>query len=140
MAKERISATVDPVVAEYLQDDTVNASGVVNRAVKREMGILDADENEVLKLRLEQVREERTDLEARADRKRGLETRLEEDLQESRQEQKSREQEVIEWCLENWSYVPDEVGAGVENQAKKADMDPEELLEEVAERWGENDA
>ena len=140
MAKERISATVDPVVAEYLQDDTVNASGVVNRAVKREMGILDADENEVLKLRLEQVREERDDLEARAERKRELEDRLESDLRESKREQQSREEEVIEWCLESWSYVPEEVGPGVKNQAKKADMDPEELLEEVADRWGENDA
>ena len=91
--KQRISATVDPEVAEYLSDESVNASGVVNRAVRREMGILESQNDDMVELRLQQVRDEREDLEERAERKQRLEERLEKQLQIAEEEQKDR----IEW-------------------------------------------
>lgn len=45
MSKERISASVEPAVAEYLSQDHVNASGLINDLVKRHMaGGIDKDQ------------------------------------------------------------------------------------------------
>lgn len=141
MSKENISATVDPEVAEYLSKDTVNASGVVNRAVKREMGILEESDNDLLKLRLEQVRGERSDLEERAKRKAELEERLEQRVEQNETEERTVREETIERCVEKWSYIPDNTDdPGVKNQAEKANMEPVEFLSAVREAWGEDDA
>jgi len=136
MAKENISATVDPEVAEFLSKSTVNASGVVNRAVKREMGILDSNDNEMLKLRLEQIREEREDLENRAERKAELEKRLERRVESEEQERKTRRQEVVDRCVKKWAYLPESADTeAVKVQAEKAGMEPEAFYEAVKEEF-----
>jgi len=140
MPKENISATVDPEVAEYLSKETVNASGVVNRAVKREMGILEEGDEDLLKLRLEQIQDERQDLEERAERKESMENRLKKRLNKSEQKERTKRQEVVERCVENWRHLPERDSPAIETQADKAGMEPDAFYEALTEAWGESDA
>jgi septal ring factor EnvC (AmiA/AmiB activator) len=57
MSKERISASVDPEVEEYLSQDGVNASGLINRLVKNHASAGDR-EKAMLQLREDQLESE----------------------------------------------------------------------------------
>jgi len=136
MPKENISATVDPEVAEYLGQETVNCSGVVNRAVKREMGILEESDSELVKLRLEQIRDDRKDLEERANRKAEMEERLESRLKKDQREEREALQEAINQCLESFRYLPDDhEDPAIQNHASNVGVTPERFYDELAEAW-----
>lgn len=135
-----LSARVSPELKRFVDADERDNQEVIRAALWREFG---GEKKAALDRRIEEI-ESRISIVKREKNERSRELEeLNEDkkaLMAKRETVKSPEEEVIKWCLENWSYLPDEIDAGVKNQAKKTDMEPEELLEEVADRWGDNDA
>jgi DNA repair exonuclease SbcCD ATPase subunit len=135
-----LSTRVPPELKRFVDADERDNQEVVRAALWREFG---GEKKAAMDRRIEEI-DQRISMVAREKNERDRELeQLREDkeaLLEKREQTQSREEEVIEWCLANWSYVPDDVGPGVENQATKADMEPEELLDKVRDRWGENDA
>lgn len=79
--KRRISATVDPEVKAYLQRDDVNCSGLINKLVKQHLSG-GTTEEAMLRLRLEQVKSQRTELQERLDSKTTEEQTLEDRLEQ----------------------------------------------------------
>lgn len=68
MSKDRISATVDEDVAEYLDQDHINTSGLVNRLLKQYISGGRTDE-QIREFRKQQVKSEYKDAANRARRK-----------------------------------------------------------------------
>jgi chromosome segregation ATPase len=134
MTKERITATVDPDVAEFLSQDGVNASGLVNRLVEDEMAGTNEATVQMIQLRLEQVESECESIEQQLEAKERERERLETRLAELRQEQDSRIDEVRERIPEGFRNPDNE---GIRTWAAKLDMTPEELVEEL--ERGESD-
>jgi hypothetical protein len=66
--KERVSASVDPEVAEYLSQDQINASGLINDLVKRHMKGGASDEM-MREFRIQRLEDEYKDAAATARRK-----------------------------------------------------------------------
>lgn len=125
--KKHISATVDPAVKAHLDQDGVNASGLINTLVKREMAI-EGENIELVKLRLEQVKSERESLENRLEDKRAQEERLEKRLESLREEEQSHFEEAQE-ALHGAELDPS--NPAVKNWAEKVGVTPEELIEEI---------
>lgn len=121
---------------EWLDRENINRSALFNDLLDEYRFGRSYAENAAAEYMLQELelkeRAKESELDAIREQRRVIKERQESVSEES--------EEIIEWCLENWSYLPDEIDAGVKNQAKKTDMEPEELLEEVADRWGENDA
>jgi predicted nuclease with TOPRIM domain len=127
MTKQRKTVTLDPEAAAYLDETGRNASETVNHLVKQDMGT--ENENvDLLKLRLEQVQSERETLEARAEKKREEEQRLEARL-ERLQENASNTIADARDALDGASLTPK--NPAVQNWADKANLSPEELIEEL---------
>jgi len=129
MSKERISATVDPEVAEYLQKEGVNASGAINKAIKQQMGV-SGENTDLIELRLEQVEGEidrhESSLESLYAQKEALEERLEE-IEENRNERRQDK-------LRKLKQVPDDPSHPlVQEVAEELDMTPEEAIEKSKE-------
>lgn len=88
--KERVSASVDSPIASYLQQDAVNASGLINKLVKQYInGNGGADQ--MLQLRIDQVENELESLENRVSQKR---TQLENLRSRRESEQNQKEQQL----------------------------------------------
>lgn len=127
MSKERVTVSVDPEVASYLRQDAVNASGLVNNLVQKQMGG-ESSEAAMVKLRLEQVNSEinqtKTTLESREVERKRLQNRLSE-IQEANETELDEARDTLE-------EVPnDPENPAVQNWADKLEMTPEELLEEL---------
>ena len=87
MTKERTSLSLEPEVAAYLKQDQINASGLVNNLVEKQMtGGLDDGSKHLITLRLKQVRSEIESLESRVENKRAEEEHLESLLEQHEQE------------------------------------------------------
>ena len=128
--KENISATVDPDVSDYVGQDSVNTSGLVNQLLKQHMNG-GADEGQILDFRIQQVRSEIEELEGRLDRKR------EElgELQDRRSEQVETKDDVVAEASsvlsrEDLEYKNQKVGYW----ADQAGMTKEELVAEIEAR------
>lgn len=117
MSKEQISATVDDDVKEFLQQDSVNASGLINELVKDYMNGGD----DVLEFRKRQVESEYRDLASRAKRKLEEFNRLEE-------KQKVEINDTVHEAVEIIGGPISDVQA--EHWADKADMSVEEFKDE----------
>lgn len=128
--KENISATVDPDVSDYVGQDSVNTSGLVNKLLKQHMNG-GADTEDILEFRIGQVQSEVDELEARLDRKR-------EELRELR-ERRSEQVETTDDVVAEASSVLSREDLEYKNQkvgywADQAGMTKEELVAEIEAR------
>lgn len=128
MSKERTSLSLDPEVAEYLRQDHVNASGLVNSLVEKHMNG-GASEDMIREFRIRQVESELNNLEEQAQRKEEELDKLKE-IDEERQDEIS---EIIEEAQKALSRIPNPTvdNTAVQNWAEKCDMEPAELLREI---------
>jgi len=127
VSKDRITVSLEPEVASYLQQDAVNASGLVNNLVKKQMGG-ESSEAAMVKLRLEQVSSKIEQTESALQNKRGEKERLEERLSEIQ----STNEERLEEARQQLKGVPkDPDNPAIQNWAEKLDLKPSELLEKL---------
>lgn len=104
MSKENISASVDPEVAEYLSQDHVNASGLINDLVKRHMNGGSTDDL-LREFRIQQLEDEFKDKAASARRKLEERNRLLEAQERDEEESQNDLVEFVEWMDVNNEYV-----------------------------------
>lgn len=131
MAKKRTSISLEEETYQYLQQDSINASQLVNKLIKQHMNC-GADQQQVLEFRIQQVESQLEDFQSRAERKQNELEELRKRREEHR-EQKQNEQEQLladaEEALEGVPKQPD--NPAVENWADKLNMQPATLLEEL---------
>lgn len=126
MSKERVSATVDPENAEFLSQEHINTSGLINELLtKYRTG--GASEDIIREYRIQQLESEAKDCKSQAQRK--LEEA--ERLRQAKAEEKHSELETV---LEKAEMMPaDPTHPFVKKNADALDMDPEQLAKEIAE-------
>ena len=127
MSKERTSLSLDPEVAQFLQQDHVNASGLVNKLVKQYMSG-GAGEAMVRQMRIDQLESELNELQAREEQKRRELQNLKEIDEEKTAEQKQALSEAKE-ALQDTPKEPD--NPAIQNWAQDLGMTPEELIDEL---------
>lgn len=128
MGKENISATVDPDVARYVERDSVNTSGLVNRLLKNYLNG-DSGEVQMLRLREEQLKSE---LEAAREKVNTTEKQLN-SVQERINQLKADRQNSLDQAIEALDRVEDDLTKdhqAVEYQAQQANVAPKTLWEE----------
>jgi len=86
MSKDRISATVDEEIAEFVSRDDVNTSGLVNKLLKQHM-TAGTSEEQMLRMRLENVEDDIADLESQLETKRERRSNIISKLEAYEQEQ-----------------------------------------------------
>jgi len=86
MSKDRISATVDEEIAEFVSRDDVNTSGLVNKLLKQHM-TAGTSEEQMLRMRLENVEDDIDDLESQLETKRERRSNIISKLEEYEQAQ-----------------------------------------------------
>lgn len=125
--KQRKSFTLDPEVSAYLSQEGRNASQTVNKLVKMEMG-KDAVDKTLLKYRMQS---EKDQYESAAQKARGHLERYNQ-LKRQLEKTESREDELLQDVREKLANVPLRPdNPGVQAQAERVDMTPEELIEEI---------
>lgn len=127
MSKERTSLSLDPEVAQFLQQDHVNASGLVNKLVKQYMGG-GAGEDMIRQFRIEQLEGELNELQAQEEQKRKQLQQLKEVSQQKTEEQKQALEEAKD-ALQGTPKEPD--NPAIKNWASDLGMSPEELIDEL---------
>lgn len=131
MSKERTSVTVDEDVKSYLQRESVNASGLVNKLIKQHMGGGRRDE-QVLKMRLQQLEDEVESLDRRLENKKEQLSRVRseyETCRDKRQETLEKAAEILTGDTQPGDLNPDD--KKVEYWANEAGLTPEQLIEEL---------
>jgi hypothetical protein len=131
--KTNVSAYVDEEVADYLKQDHVNASGLINDLVKKHMN---GDSEDVLReFRRQQLIEEAKDLKNRAERKEEEAEKLAEVNEQQEEERRDELETVAEELVE--AQVPLEAdNPAVKNNASEIGVEPEELVEKAREERG----
>lgn len=130
MGRTVTSFSADDDVAEYLKQDHINMSGLINRLVRMHMngGV---DEDLMREFRMQQVRAELEDLEARAEKKRDQLEQLQEHDDRIRQEH----QRNLDDALDELASIPprhiNPENPAVRNWADKLGMDPADLIDEL---------
>jgi len=124
MSKERISASVEPEVAEFLRGDDVNASGLINQLVKNHMDT-GGGRKAMLQLRREQLQSEineaRNTVAAKQDSLETVEAELDELTDDT--------DEVVAEASDALADAPaDPENPAVKNWADKAELPPAEFL------------
>lgn len=131
--KQIVSVSLTEENVEWLDAQTNNRSAYLNDVIDeiREGGGSAAVIREFERRRLESQRKSiKAQLDTVTDQLEAIES------MESKQEQ--QQNEVIERCVENWGRLPDRDSPGVETQAEKAGMEPDEFYEALKEAM--NDA
>lgn len=132
VSKPNISATVDEDVHEFLQQDHINISGLVNRCLREYMNT-GGDVSAVRDLRIQQLEDDAADLQNRAENKRERAEELRAAIESSEQ---AREEERLERALDRLEMVPANPENGfIIEQAEDLEITPEELAREVAEEY-----
>ena len=130
MSKERRTVTLESEVNDYLAQDHVNASGLVNDLVKRHMNGDDTD-GAIREFRIRQLEEEAEEYASRAERKRTEAERL----KQAATEKKAEKREDLNKAIEQLADAPrDPDNPAVESQARKLGIEPEDLVAELPER------
>jgi len=132
MSKKRTSLSLDPEVADYLQQDRVNASGLVNNLVKQYME--GADQKAMQELRKRQLREEYESLVDRARRKYERYEQLDETIPSEEEERQSRLEEAakrVATTETNTFGTTIADGDQLKQVARNYNVDPDELRKEV---------
>jgi len=103
MSKETISATVDPEIAEYLDQEGRNRSQTINKAVRQYM---EAGGNELamINLRIEQLRSQQQTLRSELESVSNQLEEVEQRKQEILQEQETERQETWNQALSMLSF------------------------------------
>lgn len=127
--KVRITVTVEPVNAEYLDRETNNRSAFINELIEAHRKGVDGTEDAVARYRKEQIESELQQVQSREET---LRTQLESIENRLKTEQEHREEQLDE-AAEVLADVPaDPENPAVKNWARKLSMKPEELLEAIA--------
>jgi cell division FtsZ-interacting protein ZapD len=127
MSKERSTFSLDPEVNEFLQQDHVNASGLVNKLVKQHMNG-GADEDILREFRIQQLKSELNQIESQKEQKR----KELEKLQEIDQSKSEERQHELEKAREELAQTPkDPENPAIQNWAEKLGISAEELIEEI---------
>lgn len=131
--KTRRTVSLDEEVDEYLDNDEVNASALVNQLVKNHV-TSGGDERAMLELRREQLKSEVQSAENTAEQKRSeLET-----VNEKLSEYEDDIQQVLDEAADVLEGITLDEDAydnpGVENWADKADLPVDEFVERLRER------
>ena len=130
MSKERTSLSLDPEVAQFLKQEHVNASGLVNQLVKQHMNG-GAGEDIIRQFRIQQLESELDQIQSQEEQKRQELQKLREIDQEKEEERHNALEQVrpkIEKIPEE-SRSPD--NPAVQTQADKVGLEPAELLREL---------
>ena len=127
MAKERRTVTLEREVDDYLAQDHVNASGLVNDLVKRHMNGDDAN-GAIREFRMNQLLEQANEYEMRAKRKREEVNRL----QEVAKEKEATRDEEVQKVVEKLSGVErDPENPAIKRNADKLGITAQELLDKL---------
>lgn len=127
MTKSRRSVTLEPDVDEYLSQDGVNASELVNDLVKNHL-TGGGDKQAMLELRKEQVNGEIDNLKQQLKQKEEELATIEERLTEYR----TQTEDVVKEASERLRGAPLEPSnPGVQNWAEQAGLTETELIEEI---------
>jgi len=86
MSKDRVSVTVDEEIADFVSRDDVNTSGLVNKLLKQHM-TAGTSEEQMLRMRLENVEDDIDDLESQLETKRERRSNIISKLEEYEQAQ-----------------------------------------------------
>lgn len=130
MPKQNISASVDEDVHEFVSQDHINTSGLVNQLIREYMGGGSMNDF-VYEFRRQQLLEDADDLSERADQKRQRAEALAEKMSEAEAEQREAEYDD---AIEGASNVPaDPENSYVRDHAEQFDMTPEEFAREISE-------
>jgi len=132
VSKHNISATVDDDVYEFLQQDHINISGLVNQCLKQYMDT-GGDVSAVRDLRIQQLMDEADEYNTLAEKKRKQAKELQEayDKVEEQSEDKRREK-----IIEKAETIPaDPNNPFVIDHAENLGLTPEELAREIAEEY-----
>lgn len=124
MSRERISATVEPNVKEYLEKDQINASGLINKLLKQHFQA-GGDNEEMLQLRKEQLQSE---IEQHKSSIGTLENELEK-VNERLDTIREEKQTDLEEAMEVLETVPWQIdNPAIQTHAEELDMSPEDLI------------
>jgi len=126
VSKERISATVDPENAEFLDQEHINTSGLINKLVEQYRTGGAADDV-IRDFRIEQLEDEADDAEKKAERKR----RRVAELKAAKSETEERERDSILEAAADIPASPEH--PWVIEHADELDMTMDELKEEIKE-------
>jgi len=133
MSKERISASVDSEVAEYLGQDDVNASGLINKLVKNHTKTGGGREA-MLELRESQLESELAEARGTVESKKEEIEKVRDELDEYA----VNTEEVVAEASEQLHRVPlDPENAAIRNWAGKANLSPEEFITRLEQQRGE---
>lgn len=120
MTKERTSVTLDEDVADYIRQDHINTSGLVNKLLRRHMEGGNVD-NAIRDLRREQLKAEVNSLESQTEQKKKELARLDEMDEEAN--------DISEEELRKIRQVPkDEDHPMIQEMAERHDMTPAEAI------------
>jgi len=131
MTKQRLTVSVDTEKYEYLQQDHVNASGLVNELVGKHMngGV---DEDIIREFRKKQLKGEIESAEKTLETKQRQLDRMKEQEQQEQEQYEAKLEEKAELIPEPPNRSTDH--PAVEKQAEKLGVEPEELINDLAER------
>jgi len=131
--KERVSASVDPEVAEYLKQNRVNASGLINDLVKQHQST-GGTKAAMLELRHDQVKSEVENLHNQLQAKRKELDRIETQLSELQE----RDEDTLDEATDKMSPGDFETNAlKVSYWTDETGLTEEQLREELEKRWND---
>lgn len=131
VSKNNISATVDDDVYEFVQQDHINTSGLVNQCLKQYMNT-GGDVSAVRDLRIQQLMDEAEEYDTLAEKKREQAEELQEAYERAEAEDaEERQQEVID----NAENIPADPAHPHFADADGVDMTAEELAKTAAEEY-----
>jgi len=133
MPKDRKTFSLDADVAEQLENETGNASAVVNNLLQE--WLLSGGDGPIgkeiklrdIESRLEEAQNERDKINRRIERLRNQKRRVEKEIEEQQSEQREKLEQAAEIVADKPADNP-----AVENWAEKLNMTPTELKEQVA--------
>lgn len=130
MSKDTTSMSLEDDVLSYLQQDSVNASGLVEQLVRNHIAGPGGDQ-EILRMRKQQIESE---LQSLSEREHQLENELE--LINSRLEsQEEKRERIFAQAINTLDPVTlHDINPAITNWAEKAGMDPESFLDELREK------
>lgn len=133
VSKKRISATLEDDVYQFVQQEHINTSGLINRCLKEYMNT-GGDVSAVRDLRIRQLKDEADELETRADTKRQRAKELREELEATKDDEQTAELDAV---LQRAEYIPaDPEHPFVQENAAELGIDPTGLADEIADKYG----
>lgn len=132
MSKERRTVTLDPKTDEYLSQEEVNASKLVNKLVRDYTGA-GGNSRAMLELREQQLESELSELESRTETKRDELERVREQLG-AHEDQRETILDEARNTLRDTQLEPG--NPAVQTWADKADMSVEEFLDVLLDEGG----